>query len=144
MKLFIALVTSLMMVGCSISDDPQSLVKKEITAHLESTGYKSLDFKEIAGRQWSRVCFFGPYSGGSSEVLGFPWKIEDKTDVLTSDGHNVIVFATDKEVVSFVVLSRSDADFWKLTKRCFQRSDSQFVKDPESGAWKNYVHRPKA
>ena len=144
MKILIALAIALLILGCSASDDPQSLLKNEITVHLKSTNYKSIDFKEIDGPQWTRVCFFGPYSGGSGEVLGFPWKIENMTDALASDGHNAIVFATDKEVISFVVLSRSGADFWKLSRRCFQRNDSQFVQDPESGTWKNYVRRPKA
>lgn len=145
MKMLVALVTALLILGCSASNAPQSQLENEIAAHLKLTSYKSIDFKEIGGSQWSRVCFFGPYSGGSSEVLGFPWRIEEKTDALVSDGHNAIVFATDKEVVSFVVISRGDADFWKLSRQCFQRSDSQFVNDHGSGTWNNYVrpNKPK-
>lgn len=70
---------------------------------------------------------------------GLDWQIGKYTDVLRSDGHNVVIFAANTEVLEYVVHSRGYGDFWKLSGKCFPREDVLFVRDPYSKHWLNYV-----
>jgi hypothetical protein len=47
--------------------------------------------------------------------------------VLISDGHNIILFATDNKMIDFIELPRGKGDFWKLSGECFDRNNSDFV-----------------
>jgi len=73
---------------------------------------------DLGGRNWDKVCFLGPYSTASSKVLGIDWEVAKFTDVLTSDGHNVIVFVKGKFVEDFIIQSRAHGDFSKLSGLC--------------------------
>ena len=78
---------------------------------------------DLGGKSWERACFLGPYQTDSSKVLGFKWDIKQYTDVLSSDGHNVIIFITGNSVYDFIIQSRSEGDFSKLSGLCFQRDE---------------------
>lgn len=133
----------LVITSCSDGGYVQSEESKKIWKLLESNDFNYIDFSGYGGNDWSKVCFLGPYNEQSEKALGFPWHVSKHTDVLRSDGHNVIVFATENKVVEHVVHSRGHGDFWKLSGECYPRENSKFTKDKDSGNWRNYV-REKA
>jgi hypothetical protein len=99
----------------------------EIAKQLNTNKNQSIDFSTIGKEDWTRICFLGPYNRDSEKVLGFDWNVSKHTDVLISDGHNVILFATDKKLIDFIELPRNQGDFWKLSGECFDRNNSDFV-----------------
>lgn len=106
---------------------------------MQATNYKSIDFSKLAGQDWTKVCFFGPYSNSTESELGFKWRVSEHTDVLMSDGHNVIVFATDLKVTSYVIHSRAYGDFAKLSGKCLPRSSARVLREPSETNWKSYI-----
>jgi len=144
MKRIIVPILVLFASACSESGYLQSELSNLIWAQIEAGEYKAIDFSKIGGNEWTKVCFMGPYNEDSEQALGFPWHVSEHTDVLSSDGHNVIVFATESEVIGFVVHSRGYGDFWKLSGKCLYREESQLIKDAGSGNWRNYVQRKAA
>jgi hypothetical protein len=125
-----------LLYGCyEKTDSPEQLkIVSEITAQAQ----KPIDFKNITNDKWSRVCFFGPYTLKSNDVLGFDWDVTKKTAVAGDDTINVIVFATEKQVTEFVVVPRGKADFWKLSRQCFPRNNARFIYD--GSVW-SYLHK---
>lgn len=142
MNRYFALTLFLLLLGCSNQGDKS--LSKDISHQLAATDRQAIDFSKMAGPEWSRVCFFGPYSNNSSAILGFPWEVQEETDVLASDRHNVIVFATEKTVVTFVENSRANGDFWKLSRKCFPRTKSLFIKNQRTKDWESHESPPKA
>lgn len=132
----LVLMSVCVLVACSDPAYVASDLSKSISEELQDNDYRSIDFGLLAGSNWSQVCFFGPYNERSSEALGFDWNVGDHTDVLHSDGHNVIVFATGNEVLEYVVHSRGHGDFSELSGGCFPRGEAIFIKDPENGQWR--------
>jgi len=98
-----------------------------LTLIVENNLGKTLSVAELGGTDWEKVCFLGPYSNDSSEVIGFDWEITDYTDVLVSDGHNVLVFVADDIVKDFIVQSRSKGDFSTLNGSCLQRNQQVII-----------------
>ncbi|MGI9281828.1 MAG: hypothetical protein ACR2PX_19680 [Endozoicomonas sp.] len=94
---------------------------------LEKNNHGSIDFQNLGNDQWTRICFLGPYHPDSEKLLGFDWDIEEFTDVLSSDGHNVLIFATEQEVVDFSIHRRSYGDFSELSGQCLDRLHSKIV-----------------
>ena len=139
MNRIIVPILALFISACSESGYFQSESSKLIQAQVEASEYKSIDFSKIGGNAWTKVCFMGPYNEDSEKALGFPWHVSEYTGVLSSDGHNVIVFATESEVIEFVVHLRAYGDFWRLSGKCLNREESHLIKDLESGKWQNYV-----
>lgn len=135
-KSHIPYVLVFLLIGCNEkTDSPEQLkIVREITAHAP----KPIDFKNISDNKWSHVCFFGPYTLKSNDVLGFDWDVTKKTAVSGDDTMNVIVFATEKQVTEFVVVPRRKADFWKLSRQCFPRNNARFVYD---GLVRSYMHK---
>ena len=125
--------------ACSEDDYGQSQTSQAILTHLESTDFESIDFSTLGGQMWTKLCFLGPYNEESEKALGFDWQVAEHTAVLESDGHNVIVFATDTDVIEHVIHARGNGDFWKISGECFPREQSTLVRDKESGSWHNYV-----
>lgn len=116
------LLTNLLCSCSQTGFDQQKIVEK-----ISNQAPHPINFKDIANSQWSRVCFFGPYTVKSSDVLGFEWEVGEKTNVTTDDTINVIVFATENEVTEYAVIPRDKADFWKLSRQCFPRNDSKLI-----------------
>jgi len=129
----------LLLLACSDNGYIQSKTSKKIWSQLEANEFKSIDFSVIGGDEWTKVCFIGPYNENSEKALGFNWQVSEHTDVLKSDGHNVIVFSTEDKVLEYVVHSRGDGDFWTLSGDCLARESSVLIRDKESGNWRNYV-----
>lgn len=73
----------------------------------------------------------GPYNTNTEKTLGFEWSDVSEKDMalLTSDGHNLIIFVTDSEVTDSIVQNRGYGDFWKLSGQCLQRGDTILVYD---------------
>lgn len=117
----------------------QSKTSKEISAQLEANDFKSINFSELGSDNWTKICFLGPYNESSEKALGFNWQVAEYTEVLKSDGHNVIVFATETKVIEYAIHSRGDGDFWKISGECFSRDKSTLIRDKESGSRRNYV-----
>ena len=129
----------LLLSACSDNGYEQSETSKEVSSQLEAENFESINFAELGGKDWTKVCFLGPYNENSEQALGFNWQVSDHTSVLKSDAHNVIVFATDTKVLEYVVHSRGDGDFWKISDDCFPREKSTLIRDKESGNWRNYM-----
>ena len=136
----IAIILGLtLLVGCTDSGYVASNTSNEIYSELKANNFESLDLSKFGGSDWKKVCFLGPYNEMSEKALGFNWQVSKHTDVLKSDGHNVIVFASESEVLEYVVHSRSKGDFWQLSGKCFNRKNANFIK----GSGGDFV-RPKA
>ena len=135
------LVLTLLIAGCTNEGYLPSKTSKAIDAELVANNFESINLTKFGGASWSRVCFLGPYNENSAKALGFNWQVSKHTEVLRSDGHNVIVFATKSEVIEYVVHSRGAGDFWQLSGECFNRNNSTFIKDPEGKYGHNYVHK---
>ena len=125
--------------GCVDSGYLAGKTSEDIYSEIKNNNFETLDLSKFGGGDWTKVCFLGPYNEMSEKALGFDWKVSEHTDVLNSDGHNVIVFATESEVTEYVVHSRGKGDFWKLSGECFSRKNSNFIKGPRG----DFV-RPKA
>ena len=102
---------------------------------LTANDFTSLDFSKMGDETWTRVCFLGPYNENSVDMLGFDWHVADHTNVLQSDGHTVVILATESEVVEFVEQPRNQADFSELSGQCLGRNEAQLVKEPTGQAW---------
>lgn len=139
----ITLPIAFLLVACSESDYSRSDASKKIWEMLEASEHTHINFSKFGGTQWTKVCFLGPYNESSEQTLGFPWLVSEHTDVLKSDGHNVIVFATDSKIIDYVIHSRGYGDFWKLSGKCLSRENSNLTRDPKSPHWLNYIP-PKA
>ena len=131
--------TLVLLIGCTDSGYVASKTNEEIYSEIKASNFKTLDLSKLGGDEWTKVCFLGPYNEMSEKALGFDWQVSEHTDVLKSDGHNVIVFATESKVIEYVVHSRGKSDFWQLTGECFSRKNSYFIKGPRG----DFV-RPKA
>ena len=124
---YIHYVLALLLFGCyEKTDSPEQL---RIVSSIISQAPGPINFKNIAVDRWSRVCFFGPYTLKSSDVLGFKWEVEKKTVIGGDDSINVVVFATEKDVTEFVVIPRGKADFAGMSRQCFPRNDAIFRYD---------------
>lgn len=124
------------LLGCSDAGYVTSQTSAEIYAQLKANNFETLELSKLGGNGWTKVCFLGPYNEMSEKALGFSWRVSKHTNVLKSDGHNVIVFATDAKVVEYVVHSRDRGDFWQLSGKCFNRKNADFIK----GSGGDFVH----
>ena len=95
----------------------------------------SMTFEVYGSNEWDRVCFLGPYSEFSSELTGLSWDVTEYTDVLSSDGHTVIVFINEIEVIDFIVQIRNKGDFSSLSGTCLPRSKSIIKKSKDSNIY---------
>lgn len=125
------------LLGCTDNGYVASETSEEIYADIKANNFEKLDLSKMGGDKWAKVCFLGPYNEMSEKTLGFNWQVSEYTDVLKSDGHNVIVFATESEVIEYVVHSRSKGDFWQLSGECFNRENANFIK----GSGGDFVHQ---
>jgi hypothetical protein len=135
-KIHIHYLLALLLFGCQ--EKTNSLEQLKIINEITAQAPKPIDLKDIANDKWTRVCFFGPYTMNSSDVLGFDWDVTKKTAVGGDDTINVIVFATEKQVAEYVVIPRGKIDFWKLSGQCFLRHDAKFIYD--GSVW-SYLHK---
>ncbi len=138
-SVFASLIALPLVAGCGLDALFLEGESAAIWKQMQTTNYESIDFSKLGGAKWQKVCFFGPYSDSSEAELGFNWRVSEHTDALKSDGHSVIVFATDSEVASFVVHPRAYGDFAKLSGKCLPRSSSRVTREPRSDDWKSYV-----
>ncbi len=104
--------TLVTLFGCSDNQYMTSKTSEEIYTELKANNFETIDLSELGGHDWTKVCFLGPYNEMSEKALGFNWQISEYTDVLKSDGHNVIIFATGSQVIEYVIHSRGRGDFW--------------------------------
>lgn len=135
----ILVLISVFLCGCKDRGYIAGETSDAIYEQLKANDFEMVNLAEFAGSSWTKVCFLGPYNQMSEEVLGFDWQVSEHTEVLRSDGHNVIVFATESQVVEYVVHSRSRGDFGQLSGKCFKRSDSTLIRDPHAEFGQNYV-----
>lgn len=124
--------TVVALFGCSDNEYTASKTGEAIYSELKANNFENIDLSKLGGDDWTKVCFLGPYNEMSEKTLGFNWQVSEHTDVLKSDGHNVIVFATESEVIEYVVHSRGRGDFSQLSGECFSRNNSNFIQ-PFSG-----------
>lgn len=127
--------------ACTDSGYIASDTSNKILSQLEANNFESIDFSSFAGKEWTKVCFLGPYNVNSEKALGFSWHVSEYTDALNSDGHNVIVFSTDSTVIEYVVHARSRGDFWTLSGQCLPRDKALLIRDKDSRNGRNYVFK---
>jgi hypothetical protein len=105
-------------------------VKGLIRGELARTQGARLDLSRLAtARPWDRVCVFGPHTDNAAAraVLGFGnWDIETYSRIATSDAIAALVFIDGRRVSYVVEQPRAEADFAKLTRRCFARAAAVF------------------
>ncbi|PKM31288.1 MAG: hypothetical protein CVV07_03760 [Gammaproteobacteria bacterium HGW-Gammaproteobacteria-11] len=130
------LFSACLLAACSDPAYVANELSTSIDQQLQASEYSAVDFTQLAGNDWSQLCFFGPYNEGSAEALGFDWHVGEHTDVLHSDGHNVLVFATQTAVLDYVIHSRASGDFAELSGACFPRSQARFTRDAVNGQWR--------
>jgi len=117
-------------IGISLEKPAPPKYNYSLWNNIQSNNGKSIDFQTLGSHEWNKVCFLGPYNTNSEKLLGFNWNISEYTDVLSSDGYNVIIFTNDKEVIDFVVQTRSHGDFQKMSGKCLPRNNSKlFLSD---------------
>lgn len=139
MNKFTSISIFFLLSACSNNGYVQSETSKKISVQLETNDFMFINFSELGSDKWTKICFLGPYNENSEKVLGFNWQVAEHTEVLKSDGHNIIVFATETEVIEYSIYSRRDGDFWKISGECFTRDKSTLIRDEKSGSWRNYV-----
>lgn len=120
-------------MGVSINNPKIPTYNYSLWKTIQRNKGQYIDFQAMGNDKWTRVCFLGPYNENSEKLLGFPWHITDYTNVLNSDGHNVIIFATDTEVVDFIIQTRSNGDFYTMSGRCLPRNNSKLVLRKNAG-----------
>ena len=130
---------SLVILGCSGNDYTSNKISYLIDSELEKNQYQFIDFSKLYGPEWSKICFLGPYNERSNELLGFNWQVSDHTDVLKSDGHTVIIFASDIKVIGYVEHRRGQSGLEYLTDQCFSRENAVLTKDPNTAEWKSII-----
>jgi hypothetical protein len=111
MNRVVLIITFALIISCTDNEYVASNKSDEIYSELKAKKFEKLDLSNFGGDVWTKVCFLGPYNEMSEKALGFNWQVSEYTDVLKSDGHNVIVFATESEVTEYVVHSRGRGDF---------------------------------
>ncbi|HSW53180.1 MAG TPA: hypothetical protein VLG93_08105, partial [Sulfuricaulis sp.] len=72
-------IAFILLTGCQEKTDNHAQLK--IISEITKQAPGLMSFKDMAGDQWSRVCFFGPYTLKSTDVLGFDWEVTKKTAV---------------------------------------------------------------
>ncbi len=111
-------------------------ISVKIMEALKKSSGQELDLREVsASYQWDSVCFFGPYTTDEAAAkvlqLSYEWKLSDNSKVGLSDGVNALVFLFEYKSrgVAYVAdISRSQADFAKLSGQCFSKEKARFVK----------------
>ena len=129
------LLLSFFLISCSGQEPYQPQYNKALWNKIKENKYSFINFSDLAGPTWTKVCFLGPYNQSADSTLGFQWKnppIENLA-LLREDSHNMIIFATDFEVIDAFVQNRSYGDFWQLSGKCLSRDNSRVIQNTESG-----------
>ena len=107
----------------------QNIISDNIKKELQKTNWKKLNFAQTTTSDFDSVCIFGPYSSNESvaKILGFNWNIELRTSIHLDDGHNVIVYIEDNQVIQYVKHPRNLGDFATLSNTCFKRYNSTII-----------------
>lgn len=136
MNRIVLILLSISIFGCTESEYVASKTSEEIYSALKANNFEAIDVSKLGDDNWTKVCFLGPYNEMSEKALGFNWRVSEYTDVLKSDGHNVIIFSSESKVIDYVAHSRGKGDFWQLSGQCFNRKDANFIK----GSGGDFVH----
>lgn len=142
MKIIAYFFILFLLTGCNSQNSIKNITSVEIEKQLEMNKYQFIDFSTIGKEKWTRVCFFGPYAQDSAKTLGFAWNVNDHTNILSSDGDNVIVFATDNKIIEFIELARNKGDFASLSGECLERNNSILQRESKKDSWNSYVKTP--
>jgi hypothetical protein len=101
-----------------------------IRAELEFSKGRRINLARIRTRNdWDRVCIFGPYTTNAAAlpVLGTgDWDIERLNRISVSDSISTLMFMNGKAASYAIDFPRAEADFAKLTLRCFPRAAAVF------------------
>ncbi len=116
------------------------LVLANMGENISENIYKqgdTVNFSEATSLKFDKVCIFGPYSSNAdvSEILGFDWDIESRTNISSSDSVNIIVFTKNKKVIEYTAHPRNKNDFYKLSRNCFPYEFSKIRRDPDQHTW---------
>lgn len=119
----------------SACQDGRATLREAITAQLAQHPAE-LNLADLAGPDWDRVCFLGPYSTNqtASQTLGFAWDLDARSDLKMSDSINVLVFAKAKTVTAYTEYPRS-SDFSHLTGKCLARQQAHLKKADAKANW---------
>ena len=135
MKRLAILTLFICLVAIACGQTTNLPLDEAISRQLTANDFLSVDFAKMGNETWTRVCFLGPYNENSADMLGFDWHVADHTNVLKSDGHSVVILATQNEVIDFVAEPRNQADFSALSGQCVPRNEAQLVKSPMGQTW---------
>jgi hypothetical protein len=123
----------LVLLGCNRIDPPVDPVLQAIMQQV-NTHQKVVDMRNIAGDEWEKVCFFGPYTLNAKDVLGLDWELSTHAPI-SDDMIDTIVFASSTEVIRYVI--SPGRSFRGLAGRCFPKQNALFTLDATGRA---YMH----
>lgn len=120
MKYF-ALVIVVLLTACSLYN--VAARQLDLSTHAEQ-----INFDEMVGGSWERVCIFEPYSVNevAQKQLGFQWGLESKSTISYNDSISLLVFASDRQVIDYYEVSRGVVDFASLGNDCIARQHAVF------------------
>lgn len=119
---------------------PGAAIRSALTQQVTQPQATQLDLRPLGDATWTRVCFFGPYSGNreAAQALGFAWDLAGKTAIAQADHINVLVFATADRVVAYLEFPRATADFGfaaTTPQNCIPRDAAILTKEPTANRW---------
>lgn len=141
MKLLaISVVVGLLLGACSSSDKG---ISEKLTEEFDSSTSTPIDMTQVGPSVWERLCVLGPYSTNETaeQALGFKWDVEGKSEVVTNDGINLLLFVKGQEVLAYSEHRRDKGDFLKLEPRCLTRTQATLVRQPNPGGWVQLVRK---
>jgi hypothetical protein len=97
--------------------------------------------KEVNGK-WDRVCILTPYSTNqyAEKVLGFKFDVETKTDIFSSDGISLLIFANDNNAIQYYEVPRNNVDFSSLDTSCYKHDSAKFKLNKKANGWVSVQH----
>ena len=118
-------------------------ISNQIEQMVFDTTTATVDLSRVGPSDWTRVCVLPPYTDNKAAeaILGFPWDAEGNTWIEGSDGHNVLVFIKNAEVIAYTEHRRDEGDFSKLRPHCLKRDESILVRKKDESGWV-YLVRP--
>ena len=141
MKLFATSVVVVLLLAACTSRDRG--ISEKLTAEFDASTSAPIDMAKIGPPGWEKLCVLGPYSTNEAaeQTLGFKWDVEHKSDVVTNDGINLLLFVKGHEVLAHSEHRRDKGDFLKLEPRCLTRTQATLVRQSNPGGWVQLVHK---
>ncbi|MEX2603771.1 MAG: hypothetical protein WD361_06195 [Gracilimonas sp.] len=119
----------------------------EVVKTSDSSGNKSISFKELTNFEWDSVHIFEPYTPSDSifKQLVFRWGKVEELSIRTDEVNNLLVFTRQNKLVEYVGYPRNKGDFINIDlPQTFSVEEANFViKEEYYGSQKWLFFYPK-